>query len=376
MSDTQAELTPYGVAVQFPSIVKLMDDGVAQEVANESKIWNTREWKGTPVDRYPLSPSQIGKCSLALARNLAHFLGLADYPRAPDHFDPRTKRIFARGALIESALVGDLAKFTPLKLIDQQKVVTIFKLADGTPIKGSIDGILVSPAGRRVLVDFKSKGAFYSAAFKDSIAEFFAEMRQTGLVHELAPNAFFITDAFALFNMIKLEDFFVDYLLQLNSYALSEELAGTIDFVTLYYENKNTCGNYEVRWLPDQRLLEAAKNKYQRVYDAVRTTGPESVKGDFELGSARCRLCDYNENCWGKYERQPSRRVVGTLSETLDKALRAAQREHHVVAKVEEDVLNFMRTNDLTHIQTSDGLVYERKFLKSPKEHYELRLTK
>ncbi len=365
------------VVKTFPSIVKLMDEGVQKEIDHETNVWNTRTWAGTELDRFPLSPSQIGKCGLALARSLSHYLGLADYPRAPDSLSPRIKRIFARGHLLEDALVGDLDKYTPLKIRNRQARVKLFDLSGEHNVSGNIDGLAVHDVdGVRILVDYKSKGAFYSAGFTDSISQFFQELRTTGLVEELYPNSFLITDAKALFDVISMDEFFVDYLLQLNAYAFSPNIKG-VDFVALYYENKNTCANYEVRWVPHPALFDYAKAKFQYIYDTVRKDGAEAVAKEFALGSARCRLCDHNERCWGKYTPPPNTsRVVGKLDDSMDQALRAAQREHHVVAKVEESALAFMAKENLTHIQTSDGLIYERKLLKSPKPHFELRLSK
>lgn len=356
---------------EFPPLTKLMDEGIQKEIDDEIQRWNTR----TNIERFPLSPSQGGKCALALARNLAHYLGVADYPRTRESLQPRTKRIFSRGDLLEDALIADINKFTPLKITEGQRRVKLFTLSPEHAIEGAIDGIAVHEQdGTRILVDFKSKGAFYSAGFTDSISEFFIGLRSTGLVEEIAPNSFLITDAKALFDVLSLDDFFVDYLLQLNSYAFAEGV--NVDFVALYYENKNTCANYEVRWTPNKELFEYVRSKFQYVYETVRTAGPERVPKEFALGSTRCRLCEHNERCWGKYNPQPSSRVVGKLDEGLDRAFRAAERENHVVDKVKEAVLTFMMKNDLTHIQTSDGLIYERKFLKSPKPHFELRLSK
>lgn len=363
----------------FPSIVKMMDEGVQKEIDNEVRIWNTRTWAGTELERFPLSPSQFGKCALALARNLSHYLGSGDYPRNSDYLKPRTKRIFARGHLLESALIEDMEKYTPLRIQHKQARVRLFSLSGEHHVEGNIDGLAVhEEAGVKILVDYKSKGAFYSSAFNDSIAEFFQEMRQTGLVEEFHPNSFLITDVKALFDIMRLDDFFVDYLLQLNGYAFAGDVEKPrVDFVALYYENKNTCGNYEVRWVPRRELFDYAKTKMQYVYDTVRSQGAEAVPKDFQLGSSRCKLCDHNERCWGKYEPKPNtNRVLGRLDDTLDRALRAAQREHHVVARVEDEVLQYMERNSLTHITTNDGLTYERKFLKSPKPHYELRLSK
>ncbi len=362
-------------AKDFPSIVAMMDVGIQKETTNETESWNSHNFKGTPVDRYPLSPSQIGKCSLALGRNLSHYLNLADYPRSPTALSPRTKRIFARGHLLEAALIDDFEKFTDLKVEDRQKGLVLFKLSDGTPIQGSIDGIVVAPDGTRILVDFKSKGAFYSAGFTDSINQFFAQLRETGYVEEIAENAYLITDAKGLFDIISLDDFFVDYLLQLNAYGSAER----VDFVTLYYENKNTSANYEVRWVPSKELFDYAKDKFQFIYNTVIEKGAEAIPKEFALGSSRCKLCEHNEMCWGKYTPPTDAargKVVGELGAKLDRTLKEARQSKIMRDKVEEEVLLFMGKEDITHVQTSDGLTYERKFLKSPKPHYELRLTK
>lgn len=365
---------------EFPSIVKLVDEGLQKEIDLEVEKWNTREG----LERYPLSPSQIGKCGLALARNVAHADGVADYPRSRNSITPRVQRIFARGHALEAALLGDFERLTPLKVILQQTRVTLFTVtAPGRSqdIGGNIDGLIISEVdGVKILTDIKSKGAFYSAGFNDSITQFFQEMRATGLVEELHEHTYLITDVKALFDIISLDEFFVDYLLQLNAYAYAlknDPNLPTPDFVALYYENKNTCQNYEVRWVPHPALFEYARAKFQYIYETVHTQGPEAVAKEFSLGSSRCRLCDHNERCWGKWNPPLKEgRVTGTLDESLDRAMRAAQREHHVVRKVEEAVLLEMEQKGLTHITTSDGITYERKYLKSPKPHFELRLSK
>ena len=359
---------------EFPAIIKLMDEGVKKEIENESRVWNehlylTEEYKGTELDRYPLSPSQFGKCALALSRNLSHYTSHSEYPRSGEHITPRVSRIFKRGHLLESALIEDIEKYTPFKVVDRQKRVTVFTLNDGTAITGSIDGIAVSPKGVRILLDFKSKGAFYSAGFQDSIQQFFAELQQTGLVEEIGDTSYYITDPKGLFDLISLDEFFVDYLLQLNSYGHAEQC----DFVSLYYENKNTCANYEVRWVPNADLVDYCKTKMQFVYDSK--ADPESVPKEFQLGSARCRLCEHNERCWGKYEPKSNRVAVAALPEEMAEEL--DQNIIHEIAmnKTMEEVLQYMAKKDLTRVTTKNG-TYERKFLKSPKPHYELRLVK
>ncbi len=373
---------------EFPPITQMMDEGMKKEIALEAKVWNERLFKtthkGTELDRFPLSPSQIGKCGLALARNLAHYLGVADYPKTEDFLESRVKRIFARGHLLEGALIGDLEKFTPLKIEGQQQRVKLFPVAPGVHIEGSIDGLAVyKDANTTVLVDFKSKGAFYSSGFKDSIDQFFQELRQTGLVDEIGETAFLITDVKALFDIISLDDFFVDYLLQLNSYAFSVHAEDVkkplkVDFVSLYYENKNTCANYEIRWVPHPALMEYAKKKFKYIYETVTKEGAEAVPKEFALGSARCRLCDYNEMCWGKYEPKGDAakgKIFTTIPEKVDKGFSDAVAGQYAKDKFEQEALTFMAQQkpEATHFTTTAGVTYERKFLKSPKPHFELR---
>lgn len=381
----------------FSPINKLMDDGIQKELDLETKVWNERlyqkkPYKGGELDRFPLSPSQIGKCSLALARNLSHYLGISDYPRSPTGISTRVKRIFSRGHLLEGALIQDLEKYTPLKIEEQQTRLKLFPLTDKLFVEGNIDGLAVhEEEGVKILIDFKSKGAFYSAGFTDSISQFFQELRQTGLVEEIHENCFLITNAKGLFDIIDLGEFFVDYLLQLNAYAFGLRDKGTkVDFVSLYYENKNTSANYEVRWVPSVALFDYAKAKFQFIYNAVETqnNGPRNdeslmaaVPKDFNLGSARCRLCEYNELCWGKYEPKNDAqkgKLFGVLTEEMDNSIRAAIASETLSDKIKEQVLLEMAVQDVTHIKLGNGLTYTRKWLKSkgPAGSFELRLVK
>lgn len=364
-----------------------MDEGVQKELDLETKVWNERlfteaPYKGGKLDRFPLSPSQIGKCGLALARNLSHYMGISNYPRAADSISPRVARIFARGHLLEDALIADLEKFTPLKIQEQQKRLKLFQLDKDRFVEGNIDGLAVHDIdGVKVLLDFKSKGAFYSSNFTDSISQFFQELKQTGLVEELNETCFYITDAKGLFDLISLDEFFVDYLLQLNAYAFGMRDEGIkVDFVSLYYENKNSCANYEVRWVPSFSLFEYAQKKFKFIYNTVLKEGAEAVPKEFALGSGRCRLCDYNTLCWGKYEPKTDAqkgKIIGAVDKDLeDKIMHCLAVAGSIGVKNEEEALTIMSNKDYSHIRFSNGLVYERKWLKSPKPHFELRLSK
>lgn len=362
----------------FPPITKQVDEGIEREIVKEFEEYNNRTGK-----RYPLSPSGIGKCGLKLARDVAHYHGLADYRRLEGSRTPKLQRIFSRGHLLESALIGDLEKYTDMRVDLRQQRVHLFDVnwGDGkrvNAIEGDIDGLMVcKKSGFKILTDFKSKGAYYSAGFNDSIGEFFGNMLETGLVEDIGSNCYLIKDVNALFNVLPMDDFFVDYLLQLNSYAFSDWFRRIgIDGVALYYENKNTCANYEVRWKPDEKLFEYARNKFQYIYSTVMSKGAEAVPREFVQGSTRCKLCDYNELCNGKSDYKGQPRISGTLPSKLETSYRETVLTQRKLEKTEGEILLEMERKGLTHIETSDGLVYEKKFLKSPKPHFELRLVK
>lgn len=372
----------------FPAITKLVDDGIVKEVEKEIENYNTKV-----PDRYPLSPSGIGKCALALARNLAHYHGIAKYPRNVAALPPRLYRIFQRGNLLEDALIADFEKYTHLKLKLKQQRVHLFDVhadvieSDGArinrpqPIEGDIDGLVVcEQSGFRILVDFKSKGVRYSQGFSDSFSEMLAEMVQTGLVEDRGNNLYFVSDIKALVDVWSADDFFMDYMLQLNSYAFSDWFKRTgLHGVSLYYENKNTCANYEVRWVPDVRLFDYARDKFQYIYSTTFTSGPEAVQREFNAGSTKCYLCDYNELCNGRFEKNVQR--IGSNAQELGLAdayeeYKKCLNSERVKEKLETKILSTMEQKDLTVITMPDGLRYERKFLKTPKPHHELRLCK
>ena len=366
----------------FPPITKLVDEGIEKEIADEFKKWNERS-NGI---RYPLSPSGIGKCALKLARDLAHFHGIADYPRSASSRTAKLQRVFSRGSTLESALTSDIEKYTPLKIKQRQQRVHLFDVVYDQAslismvqsIEGDVDGLVVcEQSGTRILIDFKSKGAYYSAGFNDSISEFFEELKETGLVVDLGYNCYVIEDVYALFEILPLDDFFVDYLHQLNSYAFSDWFARTgVDFVSLYYENKNTCQNYEVRWVPSKKLFQYAEDKFDYIFRTVMSEGPEAVNKEFSLGSIRCRLCEYNERCYGKYDGKPSEKNYGVIDAELEAQFKQAVIDDKKKTKIEQLILREMEKKNLTHFSTSDGIVYERRYYKSPKPHYELRLSK
>lgn len=382
----------------FPSLVSLMDSGVQKEIDHETKVWNERlftdsPYKGTELDRFPLSPSQIGKCALALGRNLSHYLGIFSYPRAADALAPRTKRIFNRGHLLEDALIQDFAKYTDLKVVRRQRRVRLpFALGGGKRhIEGSIDVEFEAPDGTSILTDMKSKGAYYSAAFNDSISETFQGYRETGLVSEFAPNSFLISDALAFFNVISLDDFFVDYLLQLNSYGFSIDVETGeqlhFDFCSLYYENKNSCQNYELRWKPHPGLMQFAQEKFEYIYNNVRLAAGEhkatngevpfevilmdKIPKEFSLGTARCKLCDHKELCYGVFDpaTKPATHKMGALDPELDKKLVGSISQEQLTDRIKQDVLQAMAQQDATHIETSNGICYERKWYKTEKSY-------
>jgi hypothetical protein len=154
-----------------------------------------------------------------------------------------------------------------------------------------------------------------------------------------------------------------------------------VDFVSLFYENKNTEAYYEIRWIPDVSLFEYVQKKYRYIWDSVWSEGgAESVPKEYSYGSTRCFLCKYNNTCYPKAKETKNApqasTQVGKLDETLDKAFTGVIHEEFIHSKVRDEILAYMQQKDLESVVLSNGLKYMRKYLKSPKPHYELRLTK
>lgn len=389
-------------AREFPSLNKLLEDGINKEIDEEVKVWDERlftkePYKGGTFDRFPLSPSQIGKCALALARNVSHYVGRGNYPRNRSTYEPQRQRVFARGHVLEEAMVDDIDKYTPFKLGERQTRLKLFEIGKDPATgeirycEGNIDGLAVHEEnGVKILIDFKSKGAKYAKGFTDTIQQFFQELRQTGLVQEIYENSFYITDVSKLFDILSLDDFFVDYLLQLNGYAFGMREAGTkVDFVSLFYENKNTSAYYEIRWVPSQKLLDYSQKKYQFIWDAVNTYKIKNdghdderlmaaIPKEFALGSTRCFLCEYKSMCYPETLKpgKSDPRSFVQLDPTLDKAVSTAFSDNLIAEKAKESVLVEMERQKASHVKLSNGMVFERRFYKSPKEHFELKQVK
>ncbi|GAC1686454.1 MAG: hypothetical protein NVS9B9_08580 [Ktedonobacteraceae bacterium] len=363
----------------LPALTDLLDRGIYEEEKEKAK-----DWADGRIDRYPISPSRFGSCGLQVARDIAHYHGLQSYKKPETAI--RLAKIFKRGKALEDAVLEDFAQYTGLKLLQRQQRLYLFTLTSGkvkVDIEGDIDVLFTDHTGFRLLTDIKTKGAYSSPTAWDSVAEMFNNIRNA---HGVIPhgteqsNCYVIEDMDAFLPSVDRADFLYGYILQLNGYAHSDWFRRTgVDACSIYYENKNNSNHYELRWAPNEKLYRQVQEKWQGVFNTVFTKGPEAVEKDFNLGSIRCKLCEYHELCWGERPAFNERAVEARTIEGLEEAYTAYAYQVHSVkslADTEQKILLLMENNNVDRIKTPDGKIWERKFLKSPKPHFELRQSK
>jgi hypothetical protein len=136
--------------------------------------------------------------------------------------------------------------------------------------------------------------------------------------------------------------------------------------------------------------------KFADIVDAVDIhKNPELIEKEAFVGSARCAFCPYAKRCWPEIsDKQLKKEYYKTMPEK--DWPRDTDRMGEQGATLEEIYADFKKTVDATiefdkyeqelceaiynsgvkKVRFADGEVYEIKFLKSPKPHYELRRSK
>ena len=150
----------------------------------------------------------------------------------------------------------------------------------------------------------------------------------------------------------------------------------------------------EFRFAPSMEQFEILKSKFKQINSAVEQKKPELVKKDASLGSIRCAFCDYSKLCWNDdslksyFKTFPKKKwpddvknlpLDAELTEKLenyiddwDEAKEASDELKHIEAKI----LTILTNCDTNKIRTANGEVYDIKYLKSPRPHFELRKGK
>ncbi len=348
---------------------------------------------------FPLRPSAAGYCAKRLAFELERYYGICEsVPK--EKKDPETLRLLNLGSSIEWHSIKNfdlIAKLAPeLKVRYKQQVVSLFDLKpvyDEVPphIEGSIDLTIVnSLTGEGGVGDVKSKKDKFNSFFKtewDSQIDKYSRM--TSLI-QLTPTAWYAPDLEAFLTELS-DPFFEDNFYQVNAYLCTEWAKKhnmTHGFVYRY--GKNDSRHVEIRFAPSPKLYKKLEEKFNSIYRNVVLGTIENVKPDCFVGSAKCAFHSFAGMCWGNDALQAYFKTFPKKSWPVDasklgddlvesiSAYEALQPAVENREKIEQEVLRIMveRDEPITKIKSPSGLVWEARFLKSPKEHFELRRSK
>lgn len=377
--------------IKIPPLTNLFDAGIQEEIDN-----NELKRQEIGMERFPLSPSQLGGCSRKMALDLAEFSNIAVYPK--EKYDPRSTRRFSRGYDIEYSLLKQLNKYVPIQQSYKQQHIEMARTFDDRIIGGSVDVVLVDE-NEAMITDIKSKATYYSNAYTDKFEHDFKELAEYEGVHQFGDMAFYIEDIHEFYHKFPIDNFTSRYFIQLNMYGASPwarefrhngfpNIKG-ISHVSLLFENKNNHMLAEVRWKPSIKLYDETIEKAQNIYNYVvrDKKEPSEYPAEFTLGTVNCRLCDRRAVCW-KDKRHPWNGPKTKWAKDIDrlegaeniekvyenyKKLLTTQKE---LDRVEQDLLALLVQTGEQKVRFSDTHIYEIKKLKSPKEHLKLKRSK
>lgn len=368
----------------------LLDYEITQKLLTEEDDRKTgkKRW-------HPLRPSASGYCGRRLAYDLMEYRGHAYYPK--ELKDPKMYRLLELGHSVEySALRNFELIKKSVGLRYKQQTLTFFELErgiEGQPtelIEGSCDAVFWNEQWKCVM-DVKSQKDGWSDRRSSRWQETLTKYTRMRSLTKISETAWYADDVEAFLKELG-DDFLADNIHQLNLYACSDFLRQRgIDHAVIYKYNKNTSEHYELRFRPSLPLYERLQKKYNFIAKSVDAKEPEKVERDSVLGSMRCAFCPYNKECWGPdakkawYRTLPAKDWplnVGELGEDADlieKSLLDYEKlsdNEKLTITAEAEIIKLLVKNDARRIRTRNGEVYEVKFLKSPRPHFELRRSK
>jgi hypothetical protein len=328
---------------------------------------------------YPLRPSAAGYCSRKLAYELAAFNGTQE--KIWEDRRPSVIRLLALGSAIEGQSLKELELIPGFQVKFKQQVVEMFKLPSGRIIEGSVDAVMWS-SEHKALLDVKSVGLRYHSTHGNSWEALIDKYDKLSTMQRFDRNAWWIEKPSEFLKEVG-EDALVANICQINLYTCSSFMQDRgIKMGVVYRYNKANSEHMEVRFKPDQELFEAIKEKYT----LIETSPPDEVPKDFVIGSQACAFCVYASRCWP--EKDAKKEYIKTFPK-LEEGLAEIEATPELakpfaelakyeallqrMEQVETSILKVMIEKDIERIQLSDGQIYKKVFLKSPKPHYELR---
>lgn len=339
--------------------------------------------------RFPLRPSSAGACSRQLALQLMEYRGLAFYEDTP-LMEPKVLRLLELGHSVEWRV---LQSFRLLKIEQRykQQIVELFNINSKTHqkqvIEGSCDVVFWTPKYKGV-GDVKSKKDGWSNCYRSRWDEEMHRLGKMNNVKQFTETAFYADDLEAFIEELN-NDFLVDNLLQINLYASSAfMIRHGINFGFLYRYNKNSSEHMEIRFRPSKRMVKRVQQKFALVSKIVDQEDVDAMVCDFPVGSMRHAFCNchkikpYAEHDPTKkwYETLPAKvwpKDLARLSGAKElKRLFDAYLEGRELIKTENQIVQMLLDQKCKKVRLPDDQIFEIKYLKSPRPHYELRQSK
>lgn len=361
------------------------------DICDRALLEKNKEFK---QDYFPLRPSSAGHCTRKLSYDLAAYLGLRE--RKVESKPPETIMLLDLGWYIEQQLVKAFRNCAEwFKLRYSQQVVEMYQLrAKDIPeleflVEGSLDSCFVSDKWKAV-IDYKSKKDKFNKAFKtdwDNTSDKLAK-----LAKKINDRVYWVENLDKFLEALEVKDpFFADNFYQLNCYACSPFLIKRgIDHGVIIQYNKNDSRKREIRFRPSTTIYNKIKAKFQKALDAVAEGSPEFAPKDFLLGSIKCAFCPYKTDCWNDdalqayfktfpkkvwpkdLRRLKNKKSLGELFNEFEKGATAIVDYR----EIEQEIIKLLRDQATNKVKLDNTHVYEIKYLKSPKEHFELRRSK
>jgi hypothetical protein len=386
---TSPETTSPEVKILGPSVgyTDLLDHSITEKLKEDKEKIKSGERRSNP-----LRPSSAGKCSRALACELMTYRGHAYYDKPI--YEPSVHRLLDLGHAIE---FHALRQFRLVKVFEQrykQQVVSLFEIERGDPslskeiVEGSCDYVLYNEH-YKCIGDVKSKKERFSYAYRSSWDEDIEKIAAMKTVTPITETALWINDLEAFLEELG-EDFMASNFYQLNLYANTEFMQSRgIDHAMLYYYSKNTSRHFELRFKPCVKTFQKIKDKFNKVSKMVdQKKIPEAC--DFTPGTMLYAFCDCHEMLtpgdkdpralW--YANLPKKKWPKDLdrlppsTQSLIQEWFAIEKASRAKKKLEERVVKELLDQKIDKIRIADGEIFELKFLKTPREHFEMRRTK
>ncbi len=360
------------------------------DILDAAIIANKEKERASGQKYNPLRPSAAGKCARALAYEYNEFKGNASYPQ--EEVNPDLERLFSLGHAVEANMIQMFRRAEVFSVKYCQQALTFLKLSENEIIEGSNDLVLYF-GEHRCLADWKTKGVKFSSYRESSWDEQADTLRSLESVQTINERLFWIDDLDAFIEECP-DESLRDNALQINLYCLHEFMQDRkIDHGAIFMYQKNKSVLREIRFKPSLKARDYVLNKFKSVADAINSgQGPEVVEKEAVLGSFKCAFCRFKDQCWPEadtkkaffktlpekhWARDTNR--LGEIGEKLEELYtQLAGIDHRIGqrAQIEEKICMILNSAKVNKVKFSDGSIYEMKFLKSPRPHYELRRSK